>query len=252
MTRRWLTAWLGDWAAILAAYALLLMPTTRWSPLLWVDSWIVITAVYLLAVLLAILVIGNRQHAIAILAHDGAHRLISRNRFINETLTALSLWPMGVSVPAYRRFHFAHHRHVGSPVDPERAEAHRYPLPRRPWVDALRSFVGLNWRDAAGIFKLTRPTVIEAIPVLIFVGCCGSVLALAGHLEFGLLWLLAMPTAFIACFRARVYTEHIGTTYRYITPTRLQRILYLPHNCWLHPEHHQAPGVPFWRLQRGI
>lgn len=227
MTRRWLTAWLGDWAAILAAYALLPWP-------------------------LAILVIGNRQHAIAILAHDGAHRLISRNRFINETLTALSLWPMGVSVPAYRRFHFAHHRHVGTPLDPERAETQRYPIPRRPWSDALRSLAGLNWRDAAGIFKLTRPTVIEAIPVLIFVGCCGSTLVRFGHLEFGLLWLLAMPTAFIACFRARVYTEHIGTTYRYITPTRLQRILYLPHNCWLHPEHHQAPGVPFWRLQRGI
>ena len=53
--------------------------------------------------LLALLVIGNRQHALAILGHDGTHFTLSHDRKLNDFLTnLLAFWPIGLTVSGYR------------------------------------------------------------------------------------------------------------------------------------------------------
>ncbi len=50
-------------------------------------------------------------------------------------------------------------------------------------------------------------------------------------------------------FRQRALTEHIGTDSTHkITANRFQRFFYLPHNTWLHYEHHLNASVPCWNL----
>jgi fatty acid desaturase len=93
--------------------------------------------VAVVAVMFAVIIIGTRQHAIMILAHDGSHGHISRNRWLNDLVTnLLSLWPFGVGLSGYRKFHFAHHRYMGTEADPEyihkKKSAPAYDLPATP------------------------------------------------------------------------------------------------------------------------
>src|SRR5262245_45097123 len=62
---------------------------------------------------LAVLMAGIGQHRLAIMAHDGTHRQISRHKRFNDFLTGVfCLWPFGNPVGGYRRFHFTHHRYL--------------------------------------------------------------------------------------------------------------------------------------------
>jgi len=67
--------------------------------------------------------IGARQHALAILMHDGAHYLLFKNRRLNAVVSELFLaWPLFITMRAYRGGHFAHHRHVNTEKDHARPQ----------------------------------------------------------------------------------------------------------------------------------
>lgn len=70
---------------------------------------------------LSCLIIGNRQHALAILGHDGAHQLVvPKNKFLNNLFTNLFVfYPFGISLKEYRDFHWDHHRNTNIDKDPE-------------------------------------------------------------------------------------------------------------------------------------
>src|SRR5207245_10893270 len=68
----------------------------------------------------AISTIGTRQHALAMLGHDGTHYHVSRAKRLNDVLTNLfAAWPLAFSSSGYRRWHLEHHRTVGTGADPE-------------------------------------------------------------------------------------------------------------------------------------
>src|SRR6266403_445901 len=68
-TTRWVLAAACEWGTILA---LMWLCDTWPHPLLWVT---------------AIILIGSRQHALAVLVHDGAHFLVNRSRRCNDRLS---------------------------------------------------------------------------------------------------------------------------------------------------------------------
>lgn len=114
----WLKRVLADWAVIVVAYLI------AW----WAD--------HPAGFLLVMPIIAVQQHALAILAHDGAHRLVSRTRWLNDFLTNLfCFWPLGFPLGGYRRFHFQHHRETGTADDPELRHKQvfkQWALPLRP------------------------------------------------------------------------------------------------------------------------
>ena len=93
----------------------------RWSVRVAVD-WSVIVIAMLIAgytrhwaaYVGAVIVAGVCQHRLAIMAHEGTHRQISRNKLFNDFLTGFfCLWPFGNPVGGYRRIHFIRHRRRG-------------------------------------------------------------------------------------------------------------------------------------------
>src|ERR1700683_1217242 len=116
----WLRDAMLDWTVIAGALALVHVFS---NPLPW---------------LLALLIIGNRQHALAILGHDGTHFTLSHNRRVNDFLTNLmAFWPIGLTVSGYRTLHFKHHKHTGTEHDPElghkRSRSPQWDLPATPF-----------------------------------------------------------------------------------------------------------------------
>lgn len=230
------------------------------------QDWIVILAMFLLCAyapywpvfVIGLFVIGSRQHALGIMGHDGVHYGAMRHPGGNDLITNLiAMYPIGISTASYRKFHFRHHRYLGSDQDPEREiklmepEAFCPPISgekvRRTIIkDALGLSLPLilrmiyflrpvNWRDLSGI----------AIYWVAFFSACWY---------FDALWIYAMwvgslATGFWLCFRLRVWTEHTNSenTWRF-APKLWQRLLFLPHHTYCHYEHHQYSSVPSWNL----
>lgn len=236
---RWLALAAGDWAVIGAALAVggaLPNPVT---------------------VGLAVLLIGSRQHALALLGHDAAHRLVTKNRPLNDFLgTIFCFGPLLYSLEGYRRFHFKHHRTVGTAADPELHHKNSLPqwsLPLRRRQVLLRfvgDFVGGSVPHIMMLMRLSKPPrVTSLLPSLLAHAAIVALCVQLGVWWVPALWYASLSTAFWAVFRLRVWSEHIGTdsTWR-LTATWWQRALFLPHNTWCHGEHHDNASVPCWAL----
>ena len=240
----WLAATLTDWGLIVVSMAFAIQVRN------------------IFVTFLAILIIGSRIHALSILGHDGAHRLISSNRKLNDFLTNFfCFWPMGICLDAYRYFHFKHHRLVGTNQDPELpARA----LERPDWdvpttkeallKQVIRDLFGFNVRFVYVLIKTINPkSCVKTSQILKPYFLQGSLILMiifCGYYEALLLWIVSLSTSFVAVFRLRGWFEHIGTksTHRLEMPWWLAWFV-APHNTWYHWEHHEYSYVPFWRLK---
>lgn len=229
-------------------------------------NWLIIAITFIAAsvshhwaaYLLAVFVIGTRQHAIAILGHDGAHWHASSVKWLNDSLACLlCLWPLGIGVHGYRKFHFSHHRTLGSEEDPELIHKRRFSDKWQPGNSKLKLFItdliGFGWREVLFVFKIAWPQrPIDVMGPVFVIGTALGFLIWSGNAQLVLVWFAALYTSFWAVFRLRAYTEHVGTdtTHRLGQPTLWRRWVYLPANTWLHWEHHRWPAVPSWRLKK--
>jgi fatty acid desaturase len=244
LSRRTALPWMKDavldWAVILGALGVVHLFS---NPVTW---------------LLALLIIGNRQHALAILGHDGTHFTLSRNRRLNDHLTNLiAFWPIGLTVSGYRTLHFKHHRHAGTEDDPElghkRSRSPQWDLPAKPsriLKYALLDIVGGSLPDYLIILKYSKPDKrSEYLPLLCFHAVAITLLAVSELWWAGLLWYAGLVTTFMMSFRLRLWLEHQGTpdTHR-LYLNFWQALLLAPHNSWMHWEHHAWPSIPYHRL----
>src|ERR1035438_9783025 len=143
----WLTDAVMDWVVIAAGMALF----GRWP--------------CALTLLLAVLITGNRQHALTVLGHDGTHYTLSGNARFNDILTNLLCFlPLGLTVSGYRALHYAHHKHTGTEDDPElghkRMRSPQWDLPATPGTVlryALMDLVGFSLADYIIIVRFSKP-----------------------------------------------------------------------------------------------
>lgn len=207
-------------------------------------------------VIAALVAIGWAQHGLALLGHDGAHRLLARGRRLNELIGGWLCWgPLGVPIEAYRRFHFAHHRLVGTDEDPERRALPGWPYRTRgglwiPWIASLSSLMGSALHEFVLFAKcIPSRSAREAAPVLCTVGLATVLLLAMGAWWVPALWFGSSATAFFVFSRIRTFTEHVGAdhTHRVQVPSWMAWVTH-PLHADHHWEHHQWPSVPSFNL----
>jgi fatty acid desaturase len=216
-----------------------------------VDHWAVMIAGGLL--------LGTRQHALALLAHEALHKNVSNRLWLNNLLgNLLAALPLYQSLNFFKRFHLEHHSHLLTDGDPEvhvrRASEQIWATPlskKKRFFILLRDLSSWGYLDTRHALPYIWPhiTWIDLIlPILWWSG----VVVLLRQFELGWLawfWMGAFVTSYWAMFRQRALTEHIGTTDTHkIQANLVQRFFYLPHNTWYHFEHHQKANVPCWNL----
>jgi fatty acid desaturase len=231
---------------------------------------------------LAIVVIGGRQNALATLAHEGWHGLLFSSRRLNHALGAwLYSYPVGILYYHDRDRHLRHHREVGHEYDPDwiNYTSSRRDRPFRVlgylvsllfgrlFVSTLLSFIsrgrpriGLDSTGRAG--QEGRPSVL----VELFCAVLCQVVLFAGmmfisHLwwSYFLLWLLPLATfaGFFANFRALI--EHVTVRDDVAPEQRLrdfevgavERFFIAPSHFNLHALHHAHPSIPHYNLTKG-
>ena len=219
--------------------------------------------------ILAIAFIGARQHALMILMHEGVHRRLFRNRTLNDWVSEIFLaWPNLISARAYRRNHFAHHRYLNTPQDPDWARRQGDPA----WVfpKKWRALFSLMLHDLSGFNALRLLALMRSL-MTTDTGVSKSFIAMryafytavvaamiwAGVTKLFLIyWVIPLFTWLLFIFRIRSIAEHSaieGRTPAYAQTrtallTMLERIFFAPKNVSYHLEHHFFPSVPFYRL----
>jgi len=210
---------------------------------------------------LAVLCTGVGQHRLALMAHEGSHRQISRKRLVNDVITGFfCLWPFGNPVGGYRRFHFNHHRYLNTAGDPELAHKRKsspaWDLPSGP-RRMIRCFLEdvclLHVKELLHLAQNARPgtsKIDRLLPICWYI-CATAIIGYFGQWWILVVWIAATAVVFWPIFRLRIWTEHVGThdVHRIHTPWYLRYWL-LPHNTWYHYEHHHFPQVPCWNLPK--
>lgn len=185
---------------------------------------------------LAMLVIGSRLQALGVIGHMAIHHYCGK---YSRLLCQLCFLPIGLSPAKYKKFHFAHHRHLGTNDDPEvgytlkfreRWERHR-------WRDSIADLLGLNVVEHFTILRLAADVRSIAFMAVFF-----ALLSLViGPLVLVLLASYSTTLMFVVRLRARTEHDHVnrpGHTFHLDKPSLWVRLLYLPHDTWRHAEHH--------------
>lgn len=236
---KWLLPALCDWVVIVSALAAGVVA----------DHFIVWLA--------ATVIVGNRQHALGILGHDGAHFAAAKSKRINDIASELlCFWPLGISVVDFRRFHFNHHRYFNTDKDPElifkswSRSQWSLPVSESRLVGLfLLDLIGFGvWEMFKAYFLFGRNSLWSWLGPPLWWGAVGGFLYFYGLGFVIVIWFAALGTSLWAFHRLRTWTEHVGTasTHR-LRANWWQRILITPHGSWSHFEHHANPTVPFWR-----
>jgi fatty acid desaturase len=235
--------------------------------------------------LVAIVVLGGRQLALAILMHEAAHRTLFRHNFLNDHVANwFSAWPMWNDVALYKKHHLRHHAHTGTAQDPDLSLAPERPMPRRSLRRKIaRDLLGLTALKrvlgqtliACGVLEYTvaneprrRPkegrTAIDYLKEGFrngagFVGTNAVLVAAlvgSGHAWVLSAWVVAYMTTFSLFLRIRSLAEH-ACTERTTDPLRntrttiagaLARATVAPFRVNYHLEHHLFVAVPWFRL----
>ena len=215
---------------------------------------------------LAVMVIGGRLMGVfSIGMHDGAHRLLARDRRRNDRLARLLSAPaLIVDLLEYREQHFAHHRHVNTAADPDLAEYQRwYAAP--PWRRAWRLIAALlGLRVVLALVGVVRTgawphrVLAVAIPAVLIAGVA---LAVAPLRLVALYWVVPLTTWMMFVNLLRAVAEHYppGTAARphdrpavFLTrdvqSTWFDAAFVVTRNVNYHLTHHLFPSVPFFRL----
>src|ERR1700730_2066536 len=88
-------------------------------------------------ILVAIVVIGTRQHALFVIAHDAAHYLLYQNRKVNDAVGRACATAQGLSMCTYRVIHRMHHNNLYGALDPDTALHGGYPRGRSYLIKKL-------------------------------------------------------------------------------------------------------------------
>lgn len=210
--------------------------------------------------------IGARQHALAILMHEGAHYRLFSRRWLNDLFAELfTAWPIMISVRAYRQHHFAHHRQPNTDDDPDwnLRDDQDWVFPKsRAGVAKIFLFdvLGLNFKDQMKFFSRYfyprgKKTWLDYLAWVYFAGLVVALWYFSLWPVFLIYWIFPLLTSLKAVLRMRTIAEHYGVEYdhplrqtRTTYPGLLGKLLISPKNIGLHLDHHLYPSVPFYNL----
>jgi len=215
---------------------------------------------------IAFLLMGRAHAQLLALMHESVHRLLFRNRKLNDFAGRWLLGYMSfVNTDGYRYVHMAHHREEFGPNEPDIPLYANYPITRDSFWRKMR-------RDALGIsgFKMLRGQLrhpmrkdgfgkrtqakILATQLVLLVA-----ISLVSHpLVYVAFWFIPQLTVWRVMNRLRSIAEHGGlradddrrVTTHSVRQHPIASFLFVPFNLGWHIAHHSDAGIPFRSLPK--
>jgi len=210
---------------------------------------------------LAIIVIGARMHALAILMHDASHYRFMKNRYWNDLITDITtMFPLFLTIEKYRINHLAHHKHLNTEEDPDWVsklpkKEFQFPKTKQEFILGILSYFLLIQGVKDAIWFVTRFNVLgpnknptkksSKLPQLLFYGLLITVLTVFALWKYFLLfWIVPYFSTFLMFQYIRSVSEHFGdleydhllSASRTVKTNAFERFLIAPHNVGYHIE----------------
>lgn len=259
--KRFLVMLSVDWAVIAATAAL-----WKLYPSLWLLPF---TAI----------IVGSRQHGLAVLMHETIHQRLFSRPWLTHTLGRLCAWSLFISWSSFRENHLAHHRFVNSEKDPDL----QFKMRSRPldWTfpKTFPALAVLFFKDLFGygfvinVRRMLRYRGTQLsnqrrsfgtppdrlLPRLILTACFIFIWILAFGLSgFMAIWVLPLFTTLPWMLRVRSVAEHFNLSNKFLEQTRVVRAPWIereffgfgPHMIGYHASHHLFPTISCHRLKQ--
>ena len=221
----------------------------------------------------SVVVIGSRQFALAVLAHDGAHNLLFSNSKINDFISQwFCAYPIFQDNRVYRPYHLKHHRFTETDDDPDLVLSAPFPITKESFFrKVLRDLSGVTGykRYSSSLITIFRTEAVSSsekvlkiwnkihgfliVNFTIFI-----LISLFFHWSlFFLLWWLPAFTYYSLIIRIRNIAEHCVTpgesdldNTRTTKASLIMRFLLAPHRVNFHLEHHLFMMCPWYNLPK--
>ncbi|HUO06121.1 MAG TPA: fatty acid desaturase family protein [Candidatus Binataceae bacterium] len=225
--------------------------------------------------ILAAIVVGRSQHALAVLMHEAAHFRLLDNRRWNDLIGQwLCAFPVNSDLYRYRKVHLRHHKYLLTDRDPDLSLSRAYPV---TWESFRRKLI----RDATGLSAMVmrgyvevdskgrnRPTlkyvkmrmVRQRIPRMALGFAIIAALFYVGlGWAFIALWMIPLFTVNQVILRVRGVLEHAGVpdakdglrnARTIVSHNPFIKFMIGPAHVAYHLEHHLFPAVPDYNLPR--
>ena len=226
-----------------------------------------------LTFLISTVIIGSRQFALAVLAHDGAHHLLFKNAKINDFVSQwFCAYPVFQDNRVYRPYHLKHHRFTETENDPDISLSAPFPITKKSFArKVIRDLSGITGYKryssvVKGILKteasssMTKITKIwdKSRGFLITNSFIFLLISYFSHWSlFFMLWWFPAFTYYSLIIRIRNIAEHCvtpgNTEFDNTRTTRasyLIRFLLAPHRVNFHLEHHLFMVCPWYNLPK--
>lgn len=225
-----------------------------------------------LTYILAIMIIGARQHALGILGHDAAHHMLYKNKTLNDVVGCFLLsWPIYFNLHNYRRRHLDHHSYLNTRKDPDYIKKFSFPLEKKysPFIFGVPFGLGILF-FLVNLHKLykynlnplekgvSRYENLFKVTFICYHIILYSILTYFKLWEAYLLfWLIPLLVWGIFVTRVRILIEHSGI-YRHskqfhtriIYTNIFDKLFLTAHNMNYHFTHHVYPTVPWYNLKK--
>jgi len=225
-----------------------------------------------LTFLIAVMIVGGRQLGLAVLMHDGAHRILFKTPRYNDWVSQwLCAYPVFSETWRYRAYHLKHHRYTQQDNDPDLALSAPFPITsssmRRKVIRDLTGQTAYKQRRAQVMAALgpsdwqtekrLRSFFSKLGGALLVNAVLFAILTLSGHpLLYLTLWLLPFITWHQLIIRIRNIAEHavvpdhddIFLNARTTLTGSIIRTILAPYYVNYHVEHHMMMYVPCYNL----
>ena len=215
---------------------------------------------------IAFLLMGRAHAQLLALMHESVHRLLFRNRKLNDFAGRWLLGYMSfVNTDGYRYVHMAHHREEFGPNEPDIPLYANYPITRASfWRKMRRDGLGsTGFRMLRGqfmsIFK-TDPRQLNTQRKIFSLHAVLLILSVifVNPWVYVMLWLVPYITVWRVMNRLRSIAEHGGLRadddHRVTTHSVKQHLFssfyFVPFNLGWHIAHHTDSGIPFRSLPK--
>ncbi len=222
---------------------------------------------------LAVIIIGARMHALAILMHDATHYRFLKNKKWNDRITNFfSMYALYTSIEKYRQNHLRHHLNLNTEDDPDwfaklGKKEFQFPKTKQEFLRTVLSYFLLykGISDAIWFLKRFNPvkkketTWKDKMPIIIFwVIVISSLTYFQLWPAYLMYWVVPYLSTFFMFQYIRSVAEHFGelsydhllTSTRSVKTNLFESFVFAPHNVGYHLEHHLYPGVPYYHLPK--
>lgn len=222
-----------------------------------------------LIILMSLILIGGRQHALGVLLHDCVHGTLFKSKNLNIFFGKwFCAYPLLADFEPYQKTHMLHHAKAGTKEDPDLSNYKNYPVSKSSLKRKIFRDLSFQTGIKFLIFTFSQGNNVMAKSIsnkylwksLLVHSLWFGLFYILSYSWLYLLWLISFLTIYMLFLRIRQVAEHANVPDLYHKEPKLntrttyanffEKLILAPNHVNFHLEHHILASVPPYQLKK--